>query len=457
MRHIHVNSKKNGPNIQKYTVHQMRCLPSDHQVFDSTASLISNMSRPQDVLLLMRDKYPQRAFSDDERLNDQCRVLSDCIHRMIAQTDMSQSQSRMEILLKDAHAAMADTQVDSKDRAKFRQVHTDTCICIALNVILSQVKMREDERWIQCIRRLDEAIVYSGAPNRMDIIQDMITYIQQTYLPSIQDVDLQEESHPISSQSLQLPAYGKEIPEMQEPDLMAFLATHSKSPFVIRGAILHWPALTDHPWSSQSYLLSVAGRGRIVPVEIGRDYRRDDWGQEMMPWEIFINRVNSAEEPLVYLAQHSLLSQFPKLAEDISVPDLVYYEPSSEHPAYKRPQNEEGLIMNAWFGPKGTISPAHQDPYFNCYAQVVGTKTVWLAPPHLKEEMYPLGSGSGLSNTSSVDVFTPDKEKHPLFIQGAIDHSMAVTLQPGDLLFFPPGWWHAMRSETKSFSVSFWF
>jgi ribosomal protein L16 Arg81 hydroxylase len=71
--------------------------------------------------------------------------------------------------------------------------------------------------------------------------------------------------------------------------------------------------------------------------------------------------------------------------------------------------------------------------------------------------MYPLPSGSGLSNTTSLDVFSEEQDQYPLFISSALPQSMAVTLQPGDLLFFPPGWWHAMRSEDKSFSVSFWF
>ena len=64
-----------------------------------------------------------------------------------------------------------------------------------------------------------------------------------------------------------------------------------------------------------------------------------------------------------------------------------------------------------------------------------------------------------MSNTSRVDVFG-DREKQsdmPMFWEEAVPRAMSVTLEPGDLLFFPPGWWHAMRSETTSFSVSMWF
>lgn len=68
-----------------------------------------------------------------------------------------------------------------------------------------------------------------------------------------------------------------------------------------------------------------------------------------------------------------------------------------------------------------------------------------------------------MSNTSQVDVFRPRTDHEhapdawPLFWQDVVPHATSVTLEPGDLLFFPPGWWHAMRSEETSFSVSMWF
>jgi hypothetical protein len=318
------------------------------------------MSQYRELLLLLKDEYSQDPFSDNEKFVHECKVLSECLVRVLGQTGVKETQSRMENLLKECHTNMADTQVNSKDRTNFRRLYTDTSICIVLDAILFQSGTVEESFWIRCVRHLDEAIVYSGAPERMDTVQGLITYIQKAHLPPLQNIPFQDSSLPTLAHSPGLPAHGKKVPEMQEPDLMAFLTRHSKSPFVMRRSILHWPALTSSPWSSQSYLLTVSGRGRVVPVEIGRDYRRDDWNQEMMPWETFLSQVDSAEEPLVYLAQHSLLSQFPKLAEDITTPDLVYYEPSSDHPAYEPPQNEDKLIINAWFGPKGTISPAHQ-------------------------------------------------------------------------------------------------
>lgn len=112
-------------------------------------------------------------------------------------------------------------------------------------------------------------------------------------------------------------------------------------------------------------------------------------------------------------------------------------------------------------------------------AQVVGRKTVWLAPPSMSQYMYPYPPAApsaadkslnpaanttnpSMSNTSRVDVFaTPvpgqAPETHPDFWEKVAPHALSTTLEPGDLLFFPPGWWHAMQSEEKSFSVSMWF
>lgn len=66
-----------------------------------------------------------------------------------------------------------------------------------------------------------------------------------------------------------------------------------------------------------------------------------------------------------------------------------------------------------------------------------------------------------MSNTSRVDVFSeessPCREEYPAFWEDVVPNAYSITMEAGDLLFFPPGWWHAMRSEETSFSVSMWF
>ena len=108
----------------------------------------------------------------------------------------------------------------------------------------------------------------------------------------------------------------------------------------------------------------------------------------------------------------------------------------------------------------------------------MGRKTVWLAPPTsgITKAMYPYPPPStasdlertrnpavnlqapSMTNTAQVDVFSDqNKDKFPLFWRDEVPEAMSATIEPGDVLFFPPGWWHAMRSEEMSFSVSIWF
>lgn len=73
-----------------------------------------------------------------------------------------------------------------------------------------------------------------------------------------------------------------------------------------------------------------------------------------------------------YLAQHQLFDQIPALRRDVMTPDycaLLLEDEEGEAGA-------ESVVMNAWFGPKGTVSPLHNDPFHNLLAQVVGKKRV---------------------------------------------------------------------------------
>ena len=57
--------------------------------------------------------------------------------------------------------------------------------------------------------------------------------------------------------------------------------------------------------------------------------------------------------------------------------------------------------MNAWFGPKGTVSPLHHDPHHNLLAQVVGEKYIRIYSTSETEKLYAHDSFL-LSNTSQV-------------------------------------------------------
>ena len=226
--------------------------------------------------------------------------------------------------------------------------------------------------WKVLIARLDHAIVISGAPGegRLDLILDTIEQIQRHHLPLL---DVDQVNNPECTHSLDLASSlasaALNVPELaRPPSLSQFQSSECSSPFVIRGFASDWPAISENRWSSMSYLLRIGGRGRIVPVEVGKDYRADDWTQTWMDWEGFLGCLFSSglsasvvSSDVVYLAQHDLFKQFPQLMNDIIIPDYVYcaLNPPEHFPQYKPPGNVEQLVLNTWLGPKGAYSPAH--------------------------------------------------------------------------------------------------
>ncbi|CAE6531885.1 unnamed protein product [Rhizoctonia solani] len=377
---------------------------------------------------------------------------------------------------------------------EWRRLYTDVILLRCLNLLKENCSASDLERikltseWERAVQLLDRAIILAGAPGegRLELVHSCISYIQKCHLPLKPASTVSPWS---SSAPPLLPLATSQVPVITPPPSLSSFPTLTQRPFILPGFASSWPATEN--WKSENYLVECAGRGRVVPVERGGDYRADDWGVELMPWDEFLNKIGWEEEgndsEKLYLAQHSLFTQFPKLRADIQIPDYVYTEPGS-HACYTGPPgNDEQLVINAWCGGRGANSPAHTDPYYNIYVQVVGFKSVWLAPPEASSGMYAFNSASTspnqdqntdeptrdpkregmMGNTSSIDVFAlsaldtgagTSEISYPLFYKETLPLAQSTTLKPGDALIIPPGWWHAMRGVGGgSFSVSFWF
>lgn len=323
-------------------------------------------------------------------------------------------------------------------------LHTDASILrSACELLLSEA---ETQTWERTVARLDRAIIISGAAgyDRLELIYDLIELVHKLHLP-LDDDPFADDPSPESLPFGELPPHSQSIPRLSSPpSLAAFTTRLSSEPFILPGFLSTWPALNEHPWKLRSYLLRAAGRARVVPVELGADYTRDDWGQMLMPWEDFLRSLSATQQDEVrYLAQHDLLKQFPALRDDIVVPDYVYADV---------PGARDTLLLNAWVGRAGAGSPAHFDEFANCYCVVTGRRIAWLAPPSTGRAMDAEG------NTARVDVFAVQQQQQSeAFAQGVLPHALAAVLEAGDMLYIPRGWWHAFRIVETSFAVSMWF
>ncbi|KAF9700474.1 hypothetical protein EKO04_001617 [Ascochyta lentis] len=412
-------------------------------------------------------------------------------------------------------------------KACWRRLHTDGTLWKVLDIVAERSNWtRSYGNWFdKVVQMLDMTLILTGAPSREEVVELWFAALESEMSargPASDTSDLERpwkkrkldnvvQIPPVfpTASSHDLPVLRHLIPRIDDLSLSAFQkklsspATHT--PLIIENAIRHWPALVERPWSDPNYLLKrTLGGSRLVPVETGRSYTDSGWGQKISTFQDFLhtymldNGNSASADPLKnkvqtgYLAQHDLFAQIPSLRADISVPDFCYCDPAPNPlPHIKKTPKLEDALLNAWFGPRGTISPLHTDPYHNVLAQVVGYKYVRLYAPDQTEWLYPRGmdeSGVDMSNTSQIDldeameqcpeINTKDgnvgdtnassnaeeeelqqrrvefEQRFPGFPKAKYIEGV---LGPGDCLYLPPGWWHYVRSLSPSFSVSFWF
>jgi hypothetical protein len=105
-----------------------------------------------------------------------------------------------------------------------------------------------------------------------------------------------------------------------------------------------------------------------------------------------------------------------------------------------------------WIGPAGTVTPLHCDYDDNIFAQIWGTKRIFLSPPHHDEFLYPREANAILFG-SPFDPEAPDFDQFPLARQATM---IEVIVNPGDMLYVPAGWYHQVRALTFSLSSNRW-
>lgn len=94
----------------------------------------------------------------------------------------------------------------------------------------------------------------------------------------------------------------------------------------------------------------------------------------------------------------------------------------------------------------------------NLLCVVRGAKSVQLWPPGCAPLLYPGGGESALF--SRADIFEPDLQAWPL-LERALPLALWAHLGPGDALYLPCGWWHAVQTTPPpdgeaAMSISYW-
>jgi histone arginine demethylase JMJD6 len=208
-------------------------------------------------------------------------------------------------------------------------------------------------------------------------------------------------------------------------------------PVILPDATSRWPA--RHLWTPE-YFADRVGHRRVT-ID-GKEYTV----AELLD---LIDR-SSPEQPAPYLRAQKLDAVLPELVQDIE-PAIDDARPNWAEsrllpPSIRRYPRPEILLGGRGAG----FHVLHYDVnHLHAFiSQIYGPKRLFFFSPDQTERLYPLESAL---NQSSVDIHAPDLDRFPRFAEAEM---LTATLQPGETVFVPSGWWHTTLMDETSISVT---
>jgi histone arginine demethylase JMJD6 len=141
---------------------------------------------------------------------------------------------------------------------------------------------------------------------------------------------------------------------------------------------------------------------------------------------------------------------FPELMADF-LPEVIYGKMDRiNHKLMPRKLLQGTTLYELFFGGNGSCFPSlHYDALFmhTQITQVYGAKDFIMYPPDQTASMYPYPNNPKFSQ---VNFLNPDYEKFPLYKEAK---PIEFTLQEGETLLFPSGWWHTTKITEPSITL----
>lgn len=228
-----------------------------------------------------------------------------------------------------------------------------------------------------------------------------------------------------------LPAISS-VPRLGTLDAAAFRARAAEGlPFLVSGIVNRWPLSALTPQTLRERFSHLPVRARVGDY-INTAFAPDRAMQDMSMLEYLELVATGTHDLPPYLGNLELrelnrLCHWPSYFDKMGPPRF-------------------------WVGPAGTVTPLHCDYDDNIFAQVWGTKRIFLSPPHHDELLYPREANAILFG-SPFDPEAPDFERFPLAREATM---IECIVNPGDLLYVPAGWYHQVRALTFSLSSNRW-
>ena len=164
-----------------------------------------------------------------------------------------------------------------------------------------------------------------------------------------------------------------------------------------------------------------------------------------MSWSEQIERMKEGHSD--YLAFFGdVFSHDPSLLDDLEIDQL---RPYLGRRLFGQP------MPKLFLGASTTSTQWHCAELQNLFVEISGRKRWLLAAPADTPCFDPrISTSSQQYCHSMIDFRDPDTDRYPLY---AYMQTWEVILEPGDLLYIPPFWWHCVENLTDTMGVALWW
>lgn len=220
-------------------------------------------------------------------------------------------------------------------------------------------------------------------------------------------------------------------------------------PVIIKGLIDDWPVVQEARNSDVGFakhLKDFVTRQKAPTLivdpksngQIGYNEKHDGFSfvkKSISIYEVVNRLIDDASRTVqdvgIALQSSLVTSYLPHFLETNSSPDFL-----------------AGIEPRLWLGNK-TLVPAHYDAYFNLAFVIGGKRTFYLFPPEQIFNLYvgPIDLTPAGPAISLVDILNPDLIRYPKYSL-ALESMQKAELSPGDAIYIPPMWWHAVHATS---------
>ena len=242
----------------------------------------------------------------------------------------------------------------------------------------------------------------------------------------------------------------------KDPDLIRE-GFQSGRPFIVRQLHSEWILVKKGKESEtelKKYLHECSLKRDFVyaigePEQNGKIFYNKDMGVNFVERKAalktvlgYFDEIREAEEDVaLYLSSLEIHKYFENLL--------------TETPSYL---NEDQYRAGLWIGNKIQV-PLHNDFPNNVACIICGRRKFTLIPPNQFENLYvgPIDFTPAGRAVSMVDLQNPDLDKYPKFAV-ALEHALTAELSPGDVIYIPSMWWHAVEGlDDFNVMLNFWW